>query len=243
LTSPRRGRYHPVLVKSGTRKRRARAREAGAPRRLGVSDLTAQRLSIYLRCLDDLLRAGVRTASSQDLAKTLHLNSAQIRKDLACFGGFGVRGVGYVVGELRQTLARILGLTKERRVVIIGAGNLGMALADYGGFNSDGLSITALFDSDPRKIGGVSRGGIRILDIRRLAGVARRSKVNLAVLAVPAAVAQRVLDQVVKAGIRAVLNFAPVRLRAPRRVTLKEVDLRIQMENLVFHLARSERGA
>ena len=206
---------------------------------MAVSDLTARRLSVYLRCLDDLLRDGVETVSSHKLAQRLRLNSAQIRKDLACFGGFGVRGVGYVVPDLRQTLARILGLTKDRRVVIIGAGNLGMALADYAGFKRDGLSIVALFDSDPRKIGGVTRGGIRVLGIRRLAEVARRRKVSIAVLAVPATVAQQVLDQVVKAGIRAVLNFAPTRLVASRKVTLKEVDLRIQLENLVYHLGRA----
>ena len=208
-----------------------------------MSDLTAQRLSVYLRCLDDLTRDGVVSVSSHDLARRLNLNSAQIRKDLACFGEFGVRGVGYQVPDLRDTLARILGLTKARRVIIVGAGNLGMALADYAGFNREGLSIAALFDNDPGKIGGVSRGGIRILDIRRLAEVARQSKVSMAVLAVPAGVAQQVMDLVVKAGIRAVLNFAPARLRAPRWVTLKEVDLRIQLENLVFHLTRAEAGS
>ena len=231
-------------MKRSTKRRRAAGSRSRAARRLVVSDLTARRLSIYLRCLDDLLRAGIETISSQRLATRLHLNSAQIRKDLACFGEFGVRGVGYVVSDLRQNLARILGLTRDRRVVIVGAGNLGMALADYGGFNREGLSIVALFDSDRRKIGKVTRGGIRILGISRLKQVAARAGVSMAVLAVPAPVAQQVLDLVVRAGIRAVLNFAPVRLKAPARVTLKEVDLRIQLENLVFHLARSEgRGA
>lgn len=205
-----------------------------------MSDLTAQRLSVYLRCLDDLLLAGIETISSQRLAKRLRLNSAQIRKDLACFGEFGVRGVGYVISDLRQNLANILGLTRERPVVIIGAGNLGMALADYGGFNRDGLRMAGLFDADARKVGRVTRGGARIRPMAELEKVVARDKVSMAILAIPAPVAQQVLDQVVAAGIRAVLNFAPVRLRAPARVTLKEVDLRIQMENLVFHLARAE---
>ena len=179
------------------------------------------------------------TVSSQGLAGQFHLNSAQIRKDLACFGEFGVRGVGYVVADLKRNLTRILGLNKARRVAILGAGNLGMALADYAGFNRDGFSIAALFDNDRRKVGRTSRGGIPIFDIRRLKEVARREKVSLAILAVPAAVAQSVLDRVVRAGIRAILNFAPTRLRVSSGITFKAVDLKIQLENLVFHLTRA----
>ncbi len=222
------------------RKTKKKAKRARPARPLVVSDLTAQRLSIYLRCLDDLRRDGIGTISSQHLARRLRLNSAQIRKDLACFGEFGVRGVGYVVSDLRQHLANILGLTRERPVVIIGAGNLGMALAGYGGFNRDGLLMAGLFDADARKVGRTTRGGFRIRPMTDLEKAVAREKVSMAILAVPAPVAQQVLDQVVQAGIRAVLNFAPVRLRAPARVTLKEVDLRIQLENLVFHLARAE---
>src|SRR5262249_19025954 len=150
----------------------------------GISDLTAQRLSVYLRCLDDLLKAGVVTVSSQALADRFHLNSAQIRKDLACFGEFGVRGVGYLVSDLRRNLTRILGLTRNRRVVIVGAGNLGMALADYGGFNREGFSIAALLDNDARKVGRVSRGGVPIADVKRLPEIVRREKATIAVLAV-----------------------------------------------------------
>lgn len=198
------------------------------------------RLSVYLRCLEDLMKAGVLTVSSQSLADQYQLNSAQIRKDLACFGDFGVRGVGYVVADLKERLTRILGLNKSRKVVILGAGNLGMALADYAGFNREGFSIVALFDNDRSKIGGVSRGGVPVLDIRRLPEVARREKVGIAVLAVPAPAAQKVLDLVARAGIRAVLNFAPTRLKPRPGMTLKAVDLKIQLENLVFHLARAE---
>jgi redox-sensing transcriptional repressor len=225
-----------VLVKRGT----IASRRGEKPRGTGISDLTAQRLSIYLRCLDDLLKAGVRTASSHRLGQLLHLNSAQIRKDLACFGEFGVRGVGYVVADLRETLTRILGLDRTRKVVIVGAGNLGSALADYGGFNREGFSIVALFDKDPRKIGGATRGGVPILDVGELQRVARRERVSIAVLAVPADGAQQVLDLAVRSGIRAVLTFAPTRLKARAGVTLKAVDLKIQLENLAFHLARSE---
>jgi redox-sensing transcriptional repressor len=205
-----------------------------------VSDLTAQRLSVYLRCLDDLRRDGIESISSQHLARRLGLNSAQIRKDLACFGEFGVRGVGYVVSDLRENLADILGLTRDRPVVIIGAGNLGMALADYGGFNRDGLSMAGLFDADPAKAGRLTRGGFRVRPMADLPEVVARRQVSMAILAVPAQAAQQVLEEIAQAGIRAVLNFAPVRLRAPSRVTVKEVDLRIQLENLVYHLARGE---
>ncbi len=214
----------------------------GRPRGTAISDLTAQRLSIYLRCLDDLLKAGVRTASSQRLGDLLHLNSAQIRKDLACFGEFGVRGVGYVVADLRENLTRILGLDRTRKVVIIGAGNLGSALADYAGFNREGFSIVALFDKDPRKIGGATRGGVPILDVGDLERVARRERVCIAVLAVPAEGAQQTLDLAVRSGIRAVLTFAPTRLKARAGITLKAVDLKIQLENLAFHLARAEKA-
>lgn len=216
----------------------AGARRPGA----GISDLTAKRLSVYLRCLEDLQAAGVTTVSSQRLAEKFGLNSAQIRKDLACFGEFGVRGVGYVVADLKDNLTRILGLTRNRKVVILGAGNLGMALADYPGFNAGGFQIVALFDNDRGKIGGVSRGGVRVLDIETLPQVARREKANIAVLAVPAAAAQKVLDLAGSAGIKAVLNFAPAQLKARPGIMLKAVDLKIQLENLVFHLARAEEA-
>ena len=205
----------------------------------GISDLTTERLSVYLRCLDDLIKSDVETVSSQTLAERYHLNSAQIRKDLACFGEFGVRGVGYVVADLKKNLMRILGLTRNRNVVIVGAGNLGMALADYAGFNREGFSIVALFDSNPSKVGRTSRGGVPIHHMRSLPGVVRRRKASIAVLAVPAAAAQQTLSRVERAGIKAVLNFAPTRLKARAGLTLKGVDLKIQLENLAFHLSRS----
>src|SRR6187431_3717123 len=125
-----------------------------------VSELTTNRLSVYLRCLNELDAAGVQTISSQALAEQFHLNAAQIRKDLAYFGEFGVRGVGYYVKELKRHLRMILGLDRTVRVAILGAGNLGLALADYPGFRQEGFSIVALFDAERRKIGRTSRGGI-----------------------------------------------------------------------------------
>src|SRR5437868_12027621 len=133
-----------------------------------VSELTTNRLSIYLRCLNELDTGGVQTISSQALAEQFHLNAAQIRKDLAYFGEFGVRGVGYYVKELRRHLRQILGLDRKLRVAVMGAGNLGLALADYPGFRREGFEIVALFDVADLKVGQRSRGGIPILDIQEL---------------------------------------------------------------------------
>jgi redox-sensing transcriptional repressor len=235
------GRYDATLVNKGTKSRRPAAKAPGARARAGgISDLIAQRLSLYLRCLEDLAAAGVRSVSSQKLAERYQLNSAQIRKDLATFGEFGVRGVGYLVADLKEQLTRILGLNRGRTVVIIGAGNLGMALADYNGFNREGFAIVGLFDNDRSKVGGASRGGVPVYDVRSLPEVARREKVSIAVIAVPAAAAQKVLETAWRAGIKAVLNFAPTRLRPRAGMTVKAVDLKIQLENLVFHLSRHE---
>jgi len=228
-------------VKAGT-SRRARRRPGAKPRGLAISDLTAQRLSVYLRCLEDLTRSGIKAISSQRLAGRLHLNSAQIRKDLACFGEFGVRGIGYYVVELRDQLTRILGLDRRHRVAIVGAGNLGMALADYGGFNSEGFAIVALFDSDPEKVGRRTRHDVPVEPMDALPEIAQRERLSIAILAVPATAAQRALDLVGKAGIRAVLNFAPTPLVAPPGVTLKGVDLAVQLENLAYHLSRGATG-
>ena len=203
-----------------------------------VSELTTNRLSVYLRCLSALEQAGVRTISSQALAEQFHLNAAQIRKDLANFGEFGVRGVGYYVRDLKRHLRQILGLDRKLRVGIIGAGNLGLALADYPGFGQEGFEIAALFDSQRDKVGQQSRGGVPIHDIHDLKKIARRESIRIAVIAVPAASAQQVLQLVVSAGIKAVLNFSPGTLQAPPDVKLKSVDLTVSLESLSFFLAQ-----
>jgi len=203
-----------------------------------VSELTTNRLSVYLRCLNQLDDAGVKTISSQALAEQFHLNAAQIRKDLAYFGEFGVRGVGYYVRDLKRHLRQILGLDRKLRVAIVGAGNLGLALADYPGFRQEGFEILALFDNVSEKVGQQSRGGVPILDIEELKKIARRESISIAVIAVPAASAQRVVDLVVAAGIKAVLNFSPGTLQVPPGVKLKSVDLTVSLESLSFHLAR-----
>ena len=205
-----------------------------------VSELTTNRLSIYLRCLNELERAGVETISSQGLAEQFHQNAAQIRKDLAYFGEFGVRGVGYYVKDLRRHLREILGLDRRLRVTIVGAGNLGLALADYQGFRQEGFEIVALFDTLNEKVGHVSRAGVPIHDIRQLKRIVRQERVSIGVIAVPASAAQHVVNVVVAAGIRAILNFSPGALTVPPDVKLKSVDLTVSLESLSFFLAREE---
>jgi redox-sensing transcriptional repressor len=207
-----------------------------------VSELTTNRLSVYLRCLNTLDSAGVKTVSSQMLAEQFHLNAAQIRKDLAYFGEFGVRGVGYYVKDLKRHLRQILGLDRKVRVAIMGAGNLGLALADYPGFRQEGFEIVALFDNVTNKDGQRSRGGVPILDVKELKRFVSREKIGIAVIAVPGPSAQQVVNQVVAAGIKAVLNFSPGTLRVPPHVKLKSVDLTVSLESLSFYLARGEGG-
>ena len=155
-----------------------------------VSELTTNRLSVYLRFLNELDAAGVKSVSSKALAQQFRLNAAQIRKDLANFGDFGVRGVGYIVKDLKGHLRQILGLDRGVRVAIMGAGNLGLALADYPGFRQDGFQIAALFDNFLDKVGKRSRSGVRIYDIKELKRIAKRERITIAVVAVPAATAQ-----------------------------------------------------
>jgi redox-sensing transcriptional repressor len=205
-----------------------------------VSELTTNRLSVYLRCLNTLDGAGVRTISSQALAEQFHLNAAQIRKDLAYFGEFGVRGVGYYVRDLKRHLRQILGLDRKLRVAIMGAGNLGFALADYPGFRQEGFEISALFDNLREKVGQHSRSGVPILDIHDLKKIVKRDGIRIAVIAVPAPAAQQVLNLVVAAGIKAVLNFSPGTLQIPPGVKLKGVDLTVSLESLSFFLAQGD---
>jgi len=219
--------------------------EKNKPRSGGeqVSELTAGRLSVYLRCLNTLDAAGVKTISSRALAEQFQLTAAQIRKDLAYFGEFGVRGVGYYVKELKRHLRAILGLDRQVRVAILGAGNLGLALADYPGFRQEGFSIVALYDTERSKIGRKSKGGVRIDDIEVFRKSAKRDSVDIAVVAVPAESAQSVVNVAVQAGIRAILNFSPGNLKVPPTVKLKNVDLTVSMESLSFFLARGDADA
>jgi len=204
-----------------------------------ISELTTNRLSVYLRCLNKLAAAGIKTVSSRSLADQFNLNSAQIRKDLAYFGEFGTRGVGYTVNDLREHITKILGLDTARRVGIIGAGHLGTALANYNGFTASNFAVVALFDNDRERIGHrVGDARIEIHHVRRIARVVRDEHIDVCVIAVPARAAQRVLNQVMSAGVKAVLNFAPARLDSRPDVKLKTVDLTISLESLSYFLAR-----
>jgi len=203
-----------------------------------VSEATAARLSVYVRCLAELEGEGREHISSQELARRFHLNSPQIRKDLATFGEFGIRGVGYDIGALKRHLISILGLDQVRRVAIVGAGRLGCALADYGGFRSGNFRIVALFDNDRARIGSRSRAGVPVHDVRRMADVVAREQIEIAVIAVPASAASEVARRCWEAGLKAVLNFAPVRLDPPPEAFLKNVDLKINLETLSFYIAR-----
>ncbi len=208
-----------------------------------MSEHTAGRLSVYLRCLNTIDAAGVKAISSRALAEQFHLNAAQIRKDLAYFGEFGVRGVGYYVKELKRQLRAILGLDRTVRVAILGAGNLGLALADYPGFRREGFEIVALFDTERGKVGRRSRGGVSIYDSSEFRKLVKKERIDIAVVAVPADSAQAVVNAAVHAGIRAILNFSPGTLEVPPGVKLKHVDLTVSLESLSFFLARGEAGA
>jgi len=202
--------------------------------------MTVRRLSVYTRCLLQLEEDGVKTVSSQDLAERFNLNSAQVRKDLAYFGEFGVRGIGYYVSSLKAELQRILGLDREWPVALVGFGNLGSALFHYRGFWRQGFRIAVIFDDDPAKVGR-EVDGVPIFSTRDLAREIQARRVQMAIVAVPAEAAQSVADQLVAAGIKAVLNFAPARIRLPRDVRLKDVDLSIELETLSFYLAKASR--
>jgi redox-sensing transcriptional repressor len=204
-----------------------------------ISELTTSRLSVYLRCLNALHAAGIKTISSQALAEQFNLNSAQIRKDLGYFGEFGVRGVGYYVDDLRKHITKILGLDSPHRVGIVGAGRLGTALANYNGFDNSNFTVVALFDNDRQKIGQrIGDAKILVCDVDQIASVIHEEAIDVIVIAVPAKAAQRVLNQVMSAGIKAVLNFAPASLTARRGVKVKTVDLTTSLESLSYFLAQ-----
>ena len=200
-----------------------------------VSPLTLNRLSFYLRCLRHLQETGIKRVSSQELAKRYHLSATQIRKDLAQFGEFGIRGVGYEVDELADHLNSLLGLDRKHAMLIVGMGNLGSALAQYLGFNYGSFHVVAGVDNDPKKIGR-KVGSFTVRPSSDLKEVVRESGAEIGVLAVPAEAAQQNYDALAEAGIKAVLNFAPVRLKRRPGIPLKNVDLRINLEELAFFL-------
>jgi redox-sensing transcriptional repressor len=204
-----------------------------------IADSTVRRLSLYLRFLEEFENAGLTTVSSDELAARGGTTSAQVRKDLSFFGSFGKRGLGYQVAELTQSMRRILGLERDWRVIIVGIGKIGSALAQYEGFQQRGFRVIGLYDSDPAKIGRE----VNDLPVRPLEAIAednRERPVDIAVIAVPAAAAQRVVDQVVAAGITGIMSFAPIQLHVPADVTLNTVNMAMELERLSFALSNRE---
>ncbi|HEY7235933.1 MAG TPA: redox-sensing transcriptional repressor Rex [Gemmatimonadaceae bacterium] len=204
-----------------------------------IADSTVRRLSAYLRFLEDFESRGLETISSEELAQRGGTTSAQVRKDLSFFGSFGKRGLGYSVPELAGRLREILGLGREWKVIIIGAGKIGAALAQYRGFRQRGFLILAAYDANDAKI-GQKLEGIPVRDIAQLERDVKQDRPDIAVLTVPGDEAQKVLDRVVKTGIKAILNFAPTQLQAPADVTVKTVNMAMELEGLSYALTNRE---
>lgn len=203
---------------------------------LKVPEATIKRLSIYMRVLKDLERKSVEVISSAELADICGVNAAQIRKDLTYFGEFGIRGVGYYVKELHFDIRKVLGLNQRRNVALIGVGNLGRALASYRNFSEHGYNFVAAFDVDPSKIGDSLPGGIPVHALSDLPRVAKESAIEIAIITTPAEAAQAAADKVVAAGIKGILNFAPVQIQVTDDVKVKKVDLTTEFDNLIYHL-------
>ncbi|MGE5396731.1 MAG: redox-sensing transcriptional repressor Rex [Chitinophagales bacterium] len=206
---------------------------------LKIPEATVMRLSVYSRYLGQLVHDGMLTVSSSEIAKGVGVSSAQVRKDLAYFGEFGTRGVGYNVQELYNHILRILGLNRNWNLVIVGAGKLGSALAVYKGFGDRGFNVMGIFDVDPARIGN-SLGHLIVEPQELLEQRIKENYVQIGVVAVPAAFAQEVSDKMIRAGVKSILNFAPRVLKIPDRIILRNVDLSVNLEVLSFNLSLIE---
>lgn len=202
-----------------------------------IPEAGVARLSLYLRELDRLERGGTAFVSSRALAQSLNLSDAQIRRDLSYFGQFGRSGRGYEVRRLRAIIPEILGLKgRTWRAAVVGVGNLGSALLAYGGFQERGFVMTAAYDADPRKVGRTI-AGITVESCDQLEPSVQQRRVHIGIIAVPVAAAQPICDRLVRAGVKAILNFAPVRLTTEPGVALRYVDLSIELESLAYRLS------
>jgi redox-sensing transcriptional repressor len=207
----------------------------------GIPDATVARLPLYLRALNGLAERDTPTVSSEDLALAAGVNSAKLRKDLSHLGSYGTRGVGYDVQYLIYQISRELGLTQDWAVAIVGVGNLGRALANYGGFASRGFRIAGLLDADPRVVGD-RIAGLVVEHTDELESVIKKRGVSIVVIATPATAAQQVCDRVTALGVTSILNFAPVVLAVPNDVDVRKVDLSIELQILAFHEQRKANG-
>ncbi|MBS0209012.1 MAG: redox-sensing transcriptional repressor Rex [Planctomycetes bacterium] len=220
----------------------SRGKSAGQGAEGDVPKAVVNRISLYLRELHHLVRDGHETTSSSQLGQLLGFSDAQVRKDLAYFGHFGYPGIGYRCDELISAIKRILGTDQQWPAALVGVGNLGRALLGYKGFQQRGFRIVAAFDTDPRKV-GTEVEGVRVYGLDRLTEIAKANQIALGLLAVPAAMAQPVADQLVAVGVQGILNFAPVTIALPEHVGLVSVDLAIELEQLAFSVAnRASHG-
>jgi redox-sensing transcriptional repressor len=200
-----------------------------------VPDIVVSRLPLYLRALNFLAEEGVETISSAELAQRLGISSAQIRKDLSFFGEFGKQGTGYNVEFLRKKIKEILNLTKIWDVALVGAGDLGHALVHYGGFLGQGFRISLVFDNNPQKI-GQEIAGLTIQPASRMKELIRQHGIQIAIIAVPASAAQKVTDELVAAGVRAILNYAPITLKVPPGVHVQYIDPVTRLQHMTYYL-------
>ncbi len=200
-----------------------------------IPDIVIGRLPIYLRELTLLREEGYEVTSSHELGQRLGISSAQIRKDLSWFGPFGKQGTGYAIAYLQEQLKKILHLDREWQVALVGAGDLGRALARYGGFAHRGFRITRIFDNDPAKIGSYV-GNIKVLSVRVMKEEIERIGIQVAMVAVPAAAAQQVTDALVEAGVRAILNYAPIVLAVPEGVHVQHIDPAAHLQHMTYYL-------
>lgn len=202
---------------------------------LKIPEATIIRLSVYSRYLTEVDRKGIVTISSGDVAEGVGVSPAQVRKDLAYFGEFGTRGVGYNVKDLHHHILKILGLAQDWSVTLVGLGNLGLALTSYKGFRERGFIITSIFDNDPKKI-GTTVNGVEVMPAEKLEEIVAANKTQIGIISVPSAVAQDIADKLVASGVKAILNFAPGVLNVPPEVELRNVDLAVNLEVLTFNV-------
>ena len=210
---------------------------AVAARLRAIPEASVARLAVYLRMLGELAEQGAETVSSEELAAATGVNPAKLRKDLSYIGSYGIRGVGYGVAPLLHQLERTLGLTHRQAVALVGVGNLGHALAGYGGFGGRGFPVAALFDVDPDLV-GIHINGIIVEHVRAIPEVCRDRGVTIGMIATPGQAAQSACDLLVRSGVQCILNFAPVVLQVPDDVEVRKVDLAVELQILAFHVAR-----
>jgi redox-sensing transcriptional repressor len=202
-----------------------------------IPEAAVARLAVYLRVLSGMAEQGLTTVSSEELSAAAGVNSAKLRKDLSYLGSYGTRGVGYEVQVLVSQIERILGLTRQHKVAVVGIGNLGHALANYGGFPGRGFPVEALFDLDPDLI-GVPVGGLPVSHLEDIPRVCAERQISIGIIATPPTAAQSVCDRLVAGGVQCILNFAPVVLQVPSYIEVRKVDLAVELQILSFHVAR-----